>query len=268
MLPPACVRPRRRRSSAWRCSRRARRRRCRRPTASSGASRRSSSRSSTRPTRSACSRRCSSPGASPTRSVAGRAARRARDADGRDGPVHGRRLGRLAVRGARLQGLATGLALGAASAALLDLHPRRDPAGGGLANGVASAAGMGSASSSSAAIVELLPAPRVLPYVLLFVLFAIALALAWRCPSRSTARGPPAADPAAPERARRVRRAVLPRRAGVLSSWSIGGLFLSLGPQLSASCSTATNHLVAGISVFVLAGVAARRAARVRPRAP
>src|SRR5919109_5555072 len=29
-----------------------------------------------------------------------------------------------------VQGLATGLALGAASAALLDLHPRRDPAGG------------------------------------------------------------------------------------------------------------------------------------------
>ena len=28
-----------------------------------------------------------------------------------------------------IQGLATGLALGAASAALLDLHPRRDPAG-------------------------------------------------------------------------------------------------------------------------------------------
>ena len=42
-----------------------------------------------------------------------------------------------------LQGLATGAALGAASAALLDLHPRRDPAGVGLTNGVVSAGGMG-----------------------------------------------------------------------------------------------------------------------------
>src|SRR3954468_24961488 len=42
-----------------------------------------------------------------------------------------------------VQGLATGLALGAASAALLDLHPRRDPAGVGLTNGVVSAGGMG-----------------------------------------------------------------------------------------------------------------------------
>src|SRR5689334_11712226 len=42
-----------------------------------------------------------------------------------------------------IQGLATGLALSAASAALLDLHPSRDPVGVGLTNGVASAAGLG-----------------------------------------------------------------------------------------------------------------------------
>src|SRR3954464_14405571 len=41
-----------------------------------------------------------------------------------------------------VQGVATGLALGAASAAMLDLHPRRDPAGVGLTNGVVSAGGM------------------------------------------------------------------------------------------------------------------------------
>src|ERR1700755_774212 len=42
-----------------------------------------------------------------------------------------------------IQGIATGLALGAASAALLDLHPRQDPGSVGLANGVVSAGGMG-----------------------------------------------------------------------------------------------------------------------------
>src|ERR1700754_3096428 len=40
-----------------------------------------------------------------------------------------------------IQGVATGLALGAASAALLDLHPRRDPHGVGLTNGIVSAGG-------------------------------------------------------------------------------------------------------------------------------
>src|SRR3954470_7222354 len=64
-----------------------------------------------------------------------------------------------------IQGLATGLALGAASAALIDLHPRRDPSGVGLTNGVVSAGGMGLGVLVSATFVELLPAPRVLPYV-------------------------------------------------------------------------------------------------------
>ena len=91
-----------------------------------------------------------------------------------------------------VQGLATGLALGAASAALLDLHPRRDPAGAGLTNGVVSAAGLGLGVLVSATLVELLPAPRVLPYVVLFVLFAIALA--------GVARDARAGRPTAPAR--------------------------------------------------------------------
>src|SRR4051812_40300267 len=81
-----------------------------------------------------------------------------------------------------VQGLATGLALGAASAALIDLHPRRDPSGVGLTNGVVSAGGLGLGVLVSAAFVEALPAPRILPYVALFVLFAIALAGALRMP--------------------------------------------------------------------------------------
>ncbi len=69
-----------------------------------------------------------------------------------------------------IQGLATGLALSAASAALLDLHPRRDPVSVSLANGVASCMGMGTGVIISAAIVQFLPAPRVLPYVFLLIL--------------------------------------------------------------------------------------------------
>src|SRR3954468_421039 len=69
-----------------------------------------------------------------------------------------------------IQGVATGLALGAASAALLDLHPRRDPAGVGLTNGFVSAGDMGLGVLMSSVIVQLLPAPRVLPYVALFIM--------------------------------------------------------------------------------------------------
>ncbi len=154
-----------------------------------------------------------------------------------------------------IQGLATGLALSAASAALLDLHPDRDPVSVSLANGVASTVGLGSGALISAAIVEYLPAPRVLPYVLLLVLFLAALALAWRL--REPVEVAPDArfrlTPARPYVPPVARRPFLLAALAVLSSWSIGGLFLSLGPQLSALLYGTDSHLVAGLSPFMLA---------------
>lgn len=156
-----------------------------------------------------------------------------------------------------IQGLATGLALGAASAALLDLHPRRDPAGVGLTNGVVSAGGMGLGVLVSSLLIELLPAPRVLPYVALFVLFAIAFAGALLMPEPVASRSRLRLTPQRPSVPAEVRPAFLLAALGVISSWSIGGLFLSLGPQLAGSLFHSTDHLVAGISVFALAGSAA-----------
>jgi MFS family permease len=153
-----------------------------------------------------------------------------------------------------VQGLATGLALGAASAALLDLHPRRDPAGVGLTNGVVSAGGMGLGVLVSATLVELLPAPRVLPYVTLFVLFAIAFAGALRMPEPIAERSRPRLTPQRPRVPASVRGPFTLAALAVLSSWSVGGLFLSLGPQLSAVLFHTTDHLIAGMSVFALAG--------------
>src|ERR1051326_8219313 len=81
-----------------------------------------------------------------------------------------------------IQGLATGAALSTAAAALLDFHPRHDPADVGLANGLASAAGIGLGALVSSALVQLGEAPRVLPFVVLFALFALAFAGASRIP--------------------------------------------------------------------------------------
>src|SRR3954468_25082767 len=153
-----------------------------------------------------------------------------------------------------VQGLATGAALGAVSAALLDLHPRRDPAGVGLTNGVVSAGGMGLGVLVSATLVELLPAPRVLPYVTLFVLFAIAFAGALRMPEPIAERSRPRLTPQRPRVPASVRGPFTLAALAVLSSWSVGGLFLSLGPQLSAVLFHTTDHLIAGVSVFALAG--------------
>ncbi len=156
-----------------------------------------------------------------------------------------------------VQGLATGLALGAASAALFDRHPRRDPRGVGLINGVVSAGGMGLRVLVSAAFVELLPAPRVLPYVALFVLFTIAFSGALRMPEPVASRSPLQLTPQRPGVPPTARPAFLIAALGVTSSWSIGGLPLSFGPQLADGLFHTTDPLVGGVSVFALAGSAA-----------
>jgi MFS family permease len=156
-----------------------------------------------------------------------------------------------------LQGLATGLALAAASAALLDLHPRRDPAGVGLTNGVASAGGIGLGMLVSAVAVQTLPAPRVVPYVVLFTLFAVAFVGALLMPEPVANRSRPRLTPQRPSIPAVVRRPFVLAGLGVLSSWSIGGLFFSLGPQLSAVVFHTDNHIVTGLSVVLLAGTAA-----------
>ena len=158
-----------------------------------------------------------------------------------------------------IQGLATGLVLSAAAAALLDLHKNRDPVAVGLTNGVASTIGLGAGVMVSAAIVQYLPAPRVLPYVLLAALFLIALAAAWRL--REPVEVAPGArirlTPQQPYVPPVARRPFLLASLAVLSSWSIGGLFLSLGPELSAIVYSSDNHVVvSGLAIFLLAGTA------------
>jgi len=85
----------------------------------------------------------------------------------------------------------------------------------------------------SATFVELLPAPRVLSYVALFVLFAIALG-ALRMPEPVASRSRLRLTPPRPSVPPTVRRAFLLAALGAMSSWSIGGLFLALGPHLAA----------------------------------
>jgi MFS family permease len=156
-----------------------------------------------------------------------------------------------------LQGLATGAALSAASAALLDLHPRRDAAGVGLTNSVSAATGIGLGMLVSSSLVQLGSAPRILPYVVLLVLFAVAFAGAYWMPEPVAERKPFRLTFESPTVPAGVRRPFLLASLAVLSSWSIGSLFFSLGPELSAHLFNTTNVILSGIGVVALAGSAA-----------
>jgi RimJ/RimL family protein N-acetyltransferase len=167
-----------------------------------------------------------------------------------------------------VQGLATGLALSTASAALLDLHPSRDASAVGLHNGIASMGGLGLGVLVSALMVQLLPSPRVLPYIADLLLFAVAFV-------GTLAMVEPVSEPVGlrlrPQRPAvppAVRPAFLLAALGVLSSWSIGGLSLALGPELLESLFHTTNYIVGGLSVFVLGATAAASQVIFRRSAP
>ena len=155
-----------------------------------------------------------------------------------------------------LKGLATGAALSAASAALLDLHPKRDPAGVGLTTATAAAGGIGLGVLVSSVLVQLGTLPRVLPYVLLFVLFGVAFAGAYWMPEPVEKRGPFRLTAERPRVPAVVRRPFFLAALAVISSWSIGGLFFSLGPQLAAHLFNSSNVIVSGSGIVALAGAA------------
>jgi len=156
-----------------------------------------------------------------------------------------------------LQGIATGAALSAASAAMLDLHPRRDATSVALGNGVASAGGLGLGMLVSSSLVQLAPAPRLLPYLVLLTLFATAFAGAFLMPESVMARTQLRLTPQRPSVPSVVRQPFILASLAVFSSWSIGGLFFSLGPQLSAHLFRSSSVIVAGVGIVALTSAAA-----------
>lgn len=151
-----------------------------------------------------------------------------------------------------LQGVSTGLALGAAGAALIDLHPTADPRRVGLVNGTVSAAGMGVGSIVSAALVQYGPAPKVIPFVVLGVLFAVALVGTLLLPEPIRERSRPSLALQVPHIPPQIRGAFTLAALAVLASWSIGGIYLSLGPRLASEMLHTQNHLAGGIAIMAL----------------
>jgi MFS family permease len=155
-----------------------------------------------------------------------------------------------------VQGLATGAALSAASAALLDLHPRRDAAGVGLTNGTAAAGGIGLGMLVSSSLVQIGWEPRLLPYLVLLFLIGVAFVGAYSMPEPVLERSGFRLKLERPSVPPVVRRPFVLAALAVLSSWSIGALFFSLGPQLAAHLFNTTNVIVSGIGIVALAAAA------------
>ncbi|KQO62663.1 MFS transporter [Curtobacterium sp. Leaf261] len=166
-------------------------------------------------------------------------------------------LGSLIV--ARIvQGVSVGLLLGTLGAALLDHSLERHPGLASVLNGVTPPIALAVGAMSSGAFVEWGPLPERLVYLVfgsLLVLVAAALVVV---PER-VQRRPGALRSLAPTISLpRASRPLFRSVAGALvSSWALGGLYLSLVPSVLGGVFGVTNHFGAGALIGVFTGAGA-----------
>ncbi len=157
-----------------------------------------------------------------------------------------------------LQGIATGAAMTTLGATLVDLNPPHAPGRAGVINGVAAFTGLALGALGCGALVEFAPAPTHLVYALLLAGMVLAAVVVALMPETSARRPGGLASLApklgVPAHLRSPMFALVPI---LLASWSLGGLYLSLGPSVAAQVFGLHNHLVGGLVVTLLCGTGA-----------
>jgi hypothetical protein len=148
-----------------------------------------------------------------------------------------------------IQGLATGAALGAIGAGMLDVDRER----GALANALSPGLGTGSGAIISALFVQFLPAPTHLIYFALIGVFALQ-AVGVGLLRETVTRVPVTASVFVPEvrLPRAVRGPVLAAAPVLFAVWALAGLYAALGPALVQTLTGSASVVLGAASVTVL----------------
>ncbi|KAF0971101.1 MFS transporter [Gordonia sp. YY1] len=153
-----------------------------------------------------------------------------------------------------LQGLATGAAMGTLTATTVDLQPTARL--GSTIIGAAPAFGLAAGVGVAGLLVEYAPAPRILVYEIILGFFAMLLAALLIIPETREREGfrsrrhlavTLAPQVRVPREVRPVFFAAVPT---LVATWSLGGLYLSLGSSVVARVFGVTNHGAAGLILF------------------
>ena len=152
-----------------------------------------------------------------------------------------------------VQGLATGAAIAAVGAGMLDI----DKARGAVANSVAPASGTALGGVLAGLMVHYVPAPTHLVYAVLAAIFVAqvigVVLMPESMPPRAGAMAslrPQFSLPAA------TRQPTLVAAPVLIAVWALAGFYGSLGPSLVRSSFGLDSSLLGGVALFVLAGVA------------
>jgi MFS family permease len=164
-----------------------------------------------------------------------------------------------------IQGLATGAAVGAIGAGMIDLNRER----GATANAVAPAFGTATGGMLAGLLVQYLPAPTHLVYAMLgviFVLQGIGVALMAEtiapAPGALASLKPQFKLPAA------TRGPMLLALPVLVAAWALAGFYGSLAPMLVRGMLGVGSAFVGGLALFVLAGSGGLAVLALRHREP
>ncbi len=164
-----------------------------------------------------------------------------------------------------VQGIATGGALGAVGAGMLDLDKVRGP----VANAVTPPLGTGAGGLLAGLLVHYLPAPTLLVYIVLAIVFLLqAMGVVFmaetvtRRPGAVASLRPQLGLPAA------ARAPMLVAAPVLIAAWSLAGFYGSLIPALTRSVFGFDPSLASGIAAFVFAGSGAATVLAMRSAAP
>jgi MFS family permease len=166
-----------------------------------------------------------------------------------------------------LQGIATGAAITTLGATMVDLAPPEAPHRAGMVTGVGTLAGLAAGAVGAGALTQFAPAPTRLVWIVLLGLLAVSAVVVALLPE-TAARRPGVWGSLVPRVgvAPRLRGEVLAVTPVLVTSWALGGLYLSLGPSIAGSLLGESSRLIGGLVVTLLCGTGALASFLLRDR--
>lgn len=164
-----------------------------------------------------------------------------------------------------VQGIATGAAIAAVGAGMLDLDRER----GTIANAVAPAFGTAAGAILSGLMVRYLPQPTLLVYAVLAAVYVLQAAGIAAMPEPGRTR-PGALASLRPQLGARgaAKDAVRLAVPMLVAGWAVAGFYASLGPALVRKVFGLDPSLAGGMALFALAGSAGLAVAALRASSP
>ncbi|MGX7680649.1 MFS transporter [Jatrophihabitans sp. DSM 45814] len=167
-----------------------------------------------------------------------------------------------------VQGVATGAAIGALGATLVDTQPAGSQIGS-LINSVAPGLGLAFGALGAGALVQFAPAPTTVVFVVLMILVGLCAVGVLVMPETATHQ--PGAVASLRPRIhvhREVRGVFLAALPAFVASWAVGGLYLSLGGSVADAVFGLHNHLVSGVVIAAMTGTGAVASILLRAQSP